>query len=230
MDQQGLLGRNIIVIGTNALFAYEAAAGLFFDRALTATRDMDLLWDVRPKLTLFVEKDTDHSGFMGILRKVDRSFEPVLPGGFKAVNKNGYIVDLVKPEPKIIMKKEQNRMGDSSDLKAAEIPNLHWLLSSPKFSQTVIGDDGYPAIMTVPDPRAFAIHKIWLNGQHSRDPLKKKRDSEQGIAVVSLVLQHLQNLKFSESVLKMFPQKVVKQALDKITNEKLPAGFDLDND
>ena len=31
LDQQNILGRNVMVIGTNAMYAYEASAGVFFD-------------------------------------------------------------------------------------------------------------------------------------------------------------------------------------------------------
>ena len=98
LDQRNLLGQNILVIGTNAMYAYEAAAGLFLDRPLTATRDIEILWDVRPKLTLFADDETDSMDLLDVLRKADKSFEPVAPGSFRAVNRDGYMVDLIKPE------------------------------------------------------------------------------------------------------------------------------------
>jgi hypothetical protein len=109
------------------------------------------------------------------------------------------MVDLVKTEPKRISKKERTRMGDDSDLSAAEIKNLQWLVSAPKFSQVVIGDDGYPAAMSYPDPRAFALHKIWLSEQPDRDPIKKKRDRDQCIAVAYRVGRYLPQHKFEAS-------------------------------
>ncbi len=33
--------------------------------------------------------------------------------------------------------------------------------------------------MVCPDPRAFALHKIWMNAQPDRNPLKKQRDHNQ---------------------------------------------------
>jgi maltoporin len=58
LDAEGLLGRHLFVVGTHALFAYEAASGVLFDAGLTATEDVDLLWDVRRKLSLaFNAKD-----------------------------------------------------------------------------------------------------------------------------------------------------------------------------
>jgi len=107
------------------------------------------------------------------LKKSDRSFDRMGRTKYRAVNKNGYMVDLIKAMPKDIRIYDKKRMGVSGDVEAAEIRNLHWLISSPKFSQVVIGEDGLPAMMTGPDPRAFALHKIWLSHQKDRDPLKK---------------------------------------------------------
>jgi hypothetical protein len=209
LDQQNLLGRNIIVIGTNSLYAYEASAGIFFDSPIMATRDMDILWDIRPKLTLVADYKIEPEGLLGILRKSDRSFEVSGSRLFQAVNRDGYMVDLIKTEPKKPMIKERRRMGGPGDLEAIEIRNLQWLLSSPKFSQIVIGDDGYPSAMTVPDPRAFALHKFWLSEQPDREPVKKKRDRDQGLAVVQLVIQYLPQYAFKKSELKMFSEEIL---------------------
>jgi hypothetical protein len=222
LDQRNLLGQNIFVIGTNAMYAYEAAAGVFLDRPLTATRDMDILWDVRPKLTLFAEDETDPIDLIDVLRKADKSFEPVAPGSFRAVNRDGYMVDLIKPESRSLVRNEPVRRGGPDDLKAAEIRSLHWLISSPKFSQVIIGDDGYPVSMVVPDPRAFSIHKVWLSEQADREPVKKKRDDDQGLAIALLVIKYMPQYKFESSTLRMFPKDVVRKLKRKIAN------FDLD--
>ena len=39
------------VVGTHALYAYETVAGVRFDANVTATRDIDLLWDVRKRMS-----------------------------------------------------------------------------------------------------------------------------------------------------------------------------------
>ena len=228
LEQQNLLGQNILVIGTNALYAYEAAAGVFLDRPLTATRDMDILWDVRPKLTLFAEDETDSIDLLDVLRKADKSFEPVAPGSFRAVNRDGYMVDLIKPESKPLTRNDPVRTGGPGDLKAAEIKSLHWLISSPKFSQVIIGDDGYPVSMVVPDPRAFAIHKVWLSEQTDREPVKKKRDEDQGLVIALLVIKYMPQYKFEPSELRMFPKDVVQKLKKKIAEFKPDVEFDFD--
>jgi hypothetical protein len=227
LEQRNLLGQNILVIGTNAMYAYEAAAGVFLDRPLTATRDMDILWDVRPKLTLFAEDETDSIDLLDVLRKADKSFEPVAPGSFRAVNRDGYMVDLIKPESKPLTRNDPVRMGGPGDLKAAEIRSLHWLISSPKFSQVIIGDDGYPVSMVVPDPRAFSIHKVWLSEQTDREPVKKKRDDDQGLAIALLVIKYMPQYKFDPSELRMFPKDVVKKVKKRIEKFKPDNEIDL---
>ncbi len=82
-------------------------------------------------------------------------------------------------------------LGGSGDLRAAEIKNLHWLISSPKVYQVVIGQDGFPAAMSVPDPRSFSLHKLWLSKQVNRKAVKKQRDHDQAIAVANLVVKYL---------------------------------------
>jgi len=226
--QQNLLGKNIVVIGTNALYAYEAAAGVFFDRPIMATKDMDILWDIRPKLTLLADDKTEPGGLLAILRKTDRSFELSSSQRFRAVNRHGYMVDLIKAEPKEMMTRELRRMGGPGDLEAIEIRNLQWLLSSPKFSQVVIGDDGYPSEMAVPDPRSFALHKFWLSGQTDREPVKKQRDRDQAMGVVRLVIQHLPQYAFTRADLEMFPKQVLKEAQEQMSEIKGFQGFEIE--
>jgi hypothetical protein len=225
LAQHQLLGRNLQIIGTNALYAYEACAGLFLDRGLLATQDMDVLWDIRPKLRLFAVDEVDNKGLINILHKADRTFELLGNKSFRAVNQAGYMVDLIKPEPKSIFEKENRRMGSTDDLTAAEIKNLQWLVSAPKFSHIVIGDDGYPATMVVPDPRAFAIHKLWLSKQNDRDPLKKKRDRAQAMAVCKLIIQYLTEFQFKPEELRMFPKSVVSEAVQAFDDLNLPPGY-----
>lgn len=89
----------------------------------------------------------------------------------------------------------------------------------------MIGDDGYPALMAVPDPRAFALHKLWLSRQADREPIKRKRDEEQALAVCTLVLHHMPHLQFAPDELRMFPKPVVDAAAAAIRGSKLPPGY-----
>lgn len=226
LEQHRLLGRNITVIGTHALYAYEASAGVFVDAPIMATRDMDLLWDVRTRLSMVTgEDDTPLKGMLDILCEADKTFELRHQQGFRAINKDGYMVDLVKPEPRPAITREQRRMGGQGDLEAAEIRNLQWLVSAQKISQGVIGDDGYPAMVVCPDPRAFALHKLWLSEQPDREPLKKTRDRLQALTVAGIVHRYLPQYKFESAELRMFPRKVFEAGSKEIEDHEPPVGI-----
>jgi hypothetical protein len=212
LELRELLGSGLSVVGTNALYAYEAAAGCQFDSSLLATADMDLLWDARTNLQLYGGGDQTTSGLIEVLRKADSSFEPVKKNSFRAANKDGYLVDLITPTPRPPWKVQPKKLVASDELVAAEIANLEWLQSSPRFAHVVIGDDGMPATMVTADPRAFAVYKLWLSGQPRREALKRGRDRLQALAVARLVAERLPYLPFATQDLKAFPQDVIDAA------------------
>jgi hypothetical protein len=183
LEREGLLGSHIIVAGTNALYAYEAAAGVVLSGEYVATTDADLLWDTRQSL-LLTATGVRKEGIMGILRRVDKSF--VADYGFNATNKDGYIVDLICPESD-----DYTTMKVGSDLEAAAMPGAEWLLACPQFEQTVIGEDGIPLRIVVPEPRTFALHKWWVSERNDRDPIKRPRDASHARVVADLVRTYL---------------------------------------
>lgn len=196
LDAQGLLG-DFLVLGTQALYAYEAEAGVQFLLELLASGDVDLLYDTRKHLTLASAK-LDREGLLGLLKKADRSFEPLLKRGFRAANGDGFMVDLiVAPRP---MHETQPITFAADDLVAAEVPGLQWLVNSPKLAAVAVDETGWPVPMRVPDPRAFALHKAWLCGQPGREPLKRQRDLAQARAVAAMVREHLPHLPFDEAL------------------------------
>ncbi|MBF0201053.1 MAG: nucleotidyltransferase domain-containing protein [Desulfamplus sp.] len=216
LDQRKLLGDHLLILGTNALYAYEAAAGVRFDSGLIATMDVDILWDVRKRLMLAIKEDGDPGDFIDVLCKADKTFRIFQKQRFCVVNKDGYMVDLLKAMPSKMTVKERDRIGGEDDLMAVEVMNLSWLLSSPKFEQVVIGNDGIPARMVVPDPRAFALHKFWVSRRDDREPAKKNRDAIQALAVAKLVIDRLPQLKFNEDQLRMFPPGLVTKFTDSL--------------
>lgn len=209
LDAHGLLGKNLIVIGTNAMYAYESAAGIMFDSAIMATSDIDLMLDARQKLKIAVKQRISEGGLMSLLKQADSSFTPVYETGFRAVNRDGYFVDIVKAEPSPPWKEEPSNLGIEDSLEAAPIKSLNWLLSSPKFSDIAIGSDGAPVPIVCPDPRAYALQKLWLSSQRDRDPLKKGRDQAQAFAVASVVADRMPHLPFLPKDLRSFPREII---------------------
>lgn len=192
LDAEGL-GKDFVVIGTNAMFAYEAAAGVAFLTELLASGDIDLLYDARKKLTL-VSRKLGGEGLNGLLRKADRSFQPLRKRHFRAVNDDGFMVDLVVPRRP--MDEATPVRFAEDDLVAAEVPGLQWLVNAPKLEAVAADEKGWPFPLRVPDPRAFALHKAWLSAQPDREPLKRPRDLDQARAVAAAVRGHMPQLPF----------------------------------
>ena len=147
---------------------------------------------------------------------------------FRSRDRYGYMVDLIKSRPKQMLRRERTQMGGPGDLKAAEIKNLHWLISSPKVYQIVIGEDGFPAAISAPDPRAFALHKLWLSKQTRRAVVKKQRDHDQAIAVANLIVKYLPQYQFKATELRMFPKAFLTEAEKNMPDVDLPSGFDVE--
>lgn len=213
LNRAGLLGRNVIVVGTHALYAYEAAAGVRFDSSVMETTDVDIFWDARSQLTLAA--DLRGAGLIGLLKQADRTFERASARSLRAVNREGFMVDLLKPLPGDVIRDDSRKtMGGEEDLFAVETRNLAWLLSAKKFRQTAIGQDGFPVPFVAPDPRLFALHKLWLGEQPDREPVKKRRDRAQGEAVLNLVLERLPQYPLEPRVLMGLPVAVRSPRMD----------------
>jgi len=211
LDEKGLMGAGIEIIGTNALYAYEGMAGVQILQESLETKDVDLLFDSRSKISLIAPETFSSDRILGLLRKIDSSFRVVEKNNFRAVNDDGFLVDLIRQMPNPPWAPEASGLGDG-DLVATDIWNMKWLLSMPKVPQTVIAKNGMPFMMTVPDPRAFALFKYWLSESDERDPKKKGRDRTQALIVRDLVNLHLPQYKFTEKQLRAFPSKVVDES------------------
>ena len=194
LDGRDLLGA-FTVLGTQAMYAYEAAGGVQFLLELLASGDVDLLYDARRKLTLVSER-LDEEGLLGLLRKADRTFEPIQKQGFRAANAGQFMVDLIIA-PRAMHENGPVTFG-ADDLVAAEVPGLQWLVNSPKLDAVAVDEDGLPVPFRVPDPRAFALHKAWLSRQDRREPLKKQRDLAQAREIAQLIREYLPHLSFDE--------------------------------
>jgi hypothetical protein len=145
-------------------------------------------------------------GLIGLLREADASFEPVRARSYRASNRDGYLVDLIQPEAKDALRGRARRsLTDySDDLRGVEILGLNWLLNSPRCDAVAIDDRGYPVRMAVIDPRAFALHKLWLSVRQDRERLKATRDIEQARVAAAIAVQYLQ-LPFDDKILGALP-------------------------
>lgn len=212
LDGFGLLGAGIRIVGTNAIYGYEATSGVRVDPGLATTEDIDLLLDARGGLTFVANDDVSESSLLKILRRVDTSFERSKQT-FRAVNRDGYLVELIKPMPSPPRKATPDKVGsDPDDLDAVPIEGLDWLQNSPAFEAIAIDEKGEPTRIVAPDPRVWAAHKLWLSRRPDREPLRRQRDAAQAEAVAALVATYLTYLPFDAEQLRMLPKEVVDQA------------------
>jgi hypothetical protein len=196
------LQEHFLVIGTNALYAYETHAGVRLSGDVAATTDVDLLWDSRKRITLLSDGDEhfNQHGLMGIVKRVDGTFELQAGSEYRAVNSSGYMVDLIKRRSKSLFddKEPQQLVKNEADFWAAKIVNMDWLLSAPRFSQVVVGVNGGMTEMLTVDPRAFVLYKIYLSRKEDRDPVKKPRDVAQARVLFNLIQDRLPHLAFEK--------------------------------
>ncbi len=189
------LGEHFRVVGTHALYAYESVAGVAFDNEAVATRDIDLLWDVRRRMAFATALSRVDSSMLGVLRKVDTTFKVRNTQKYTAVNQDGFEVDIIRR-----MKQEDDphpiRLSDDEDdFWAAQAPRAQELLDAPSFSAVIVATDGDMARMNTLDPIAFARFKRWMSELLDRDPLKRRRDALQAQLVEAVVRDYLPHLK-----------------------------------
>ncbi len=223
-----LIGNSVDVVGTNALFVYERLAGVQIASGLLATGDVDRLLDSRKSLKLLA-RDVAAKGIIGLLKTVDKSFEPIGRGGFSAANRDGYLVDLIRPAGKNPLVTEgRSQIGTAEDeLKAVEIEGLAWLVNSPKVSAILIDERGYPFELVAPDPRAFALHKAWLAKRSDRDALKRGRDAAQAKLLAGLIATRLPHLAFDDPALGAMPLALRRLATDLLPDDEAGQSHDL---
>ena len=200
IDSSGLLGSHLIILGSHAMYAYEMAAGVQLKAGLLQTEDLDTLLNTKSEIEL--AGSVRSAGLLGILQDVDATFKPQRKRSFRAVNAKGFMVDLIRAP--IDSSGGLNSIGTGIDLIAEQLRGLEWLTALPLMTQIVIADNGFPVRFVVPEPRVFALHKLWVSLQPTRDPIKRKRDLHQAEAVVQLALDYF-NLRFDDPAIKALP-------------------------
>lgn len=219
LTEGGLSGAPVMVIGTQALAAYEFAAGVFIETAKTSPG-----WSgAASRLTLAAPAAVPPAELLARLRRADRSYE-ILPGeGLAVVNKAGFQVSFVSPSTARAPHRMLGRDAPGGTV-PAEAGDLAALVNSPRFSQVVIGRRGDPVTMAVPDPRALALHKLWLSQQEDREPLAQARDRCQAVALAALIVRYLPQYYFFSTQLHLFPAEVAGLA------EGLVEGYEVAED
>jgi hypothetical protein len=177
-DRRSLLGSHLLVVGTNAMAAYAIEAAGRFD-APDETEDFDMSW-IAP-LAGSGEADANSAPIWDMLHAVDTTYTVNSERPFQARNAKAYEVEILTAPSRIGGPGRRDRPRPHS------LPEQEWLLNGTMVSQTVVARDGSPARLVVPDPRWFALQKLWMSAQDKRNPLKRPKDARQGNVLLDVV-------------------------------------------
>ena len=184
------------VVGTHALYAYEARAGVLFgETEAMATQDIDFLLDVRKRISFVTKMKHANSSMLKLLQKVDPSFRLRKDQNYTAVNSRGFEVDIIRREPKD-GDPHPMRLTDDEDDEFYVVParNAGILLDGPPFSAIIVSASGHMARMNTISPVTFIQFKRWMAEQEDRDTMKRSRDLLQADLVEELVNEYLPQL------------------------------------
>ena len=188
------LSEHFRVVGTHALYAYEAAAGVRLDAQTLATRDIDLLWDTRKRIIFSTQLARVSSSMLGVLKKVDATFRMRKRQKYTAVNKDGFEVDIIRREQAGDDPHPIRLSDEDDDFWVAQARRANVLLDSPGFSAVIVASNGSMARMNTVHPATFVAFKRWMSTQTEREAMKRRRDALQADAVQELLEKYLPQL------------------------------------
>lgn len=173
-DLRGMLGAQLLLIGTNAVMAYALEAGGLIRGLSAETRDFDMAWSAQEPMEAM-------RPVLDMLKAVDSTYTPNAERAFQARNSKAYEFELLAAPSTI------GTMSKRDAPRPIPLPEQEWLLLGRPVTAVVAARDGTPARMVVPDPRWFSLHKLWLSRQTKRDPLKRTKDAQQGEVILRAV-------------------------------------------
>lgn len=172
-DRQRLLGDYLLVVGTNAMPAYNVEAGGFIQDAPDETQDFDLAWAAA--------EQPDEQVIWKMLKAVDETFTVNMERPFQARNAKAYEVEVLAAPSRMATLAKRDRP------RPVPLHEQEWLLKGRPVDRVVVCRDGSPARIVAPDPRWFALQKLWMSGQAKRNPLKRGKDQRQAVALLNTI-------------------------------------------
>lgn len=195
LDQSDFVGKSVMVIGTYALKAYEVASASDFSTGMDATDDLDFT------LCLGAENiDPDvPRRLLLTLRQADKSFIVTTNSAGTLVNKDGYKIDLLTNHA------AASHYSSSLPWKPIALEGQEWLLLGTPVDTVAIDLTGWPVRIVAPDPRYFALHKLWLSKRPGRPAAKRAKDGRQGNALLGAIQLHMSQYPFDAAFVAGLP-------------------------
>ncbi len=194
-DRRSLLGSHLLVVGTNAMAAYALEAAGTFRDVPDETEDFDLAWTA--------DEPEDGTQLWDMLKAVDPTFTINTEREFQARNAKAYEVELLVAPSRV------ETLAGKDRPRPVPLPEQEWLLPGRRVDQVVPCRDGSPARIVAPDPRWFALHKLWLGAQAKRNPLKRRKDTVQGAALLDAVAEAMPHYSLGREFVESLPDELV---------------------
>ena len=180
------------VVGTHALYAYEAAASVRIQQGALATMDVDFLWDARKRMQFLTTMARTQTSMLAVLQRADKTFQRKESQLETAINDKGFEVDFLRRQPIQQNPHPFRFTDDEEDLWPVQAERAGVLTDSPRFEQVVVSVTGKMAMMRTIAPESFVQFKLWMAEQAKhRDPAKRRRDVLQARIVQELLSEAL---------------------------------------
>jgi hypothetical protein len=210
------LDDKMVLIGTNALYAYEAHCALFVEDEQLATDDIDLLAKENKELSMVFKEVLPQGKLTSLIKLIDKSFEQDPKAPYRFRNKKGVLLEIISP----ITGEKINKKSGFMDILDLEMNGMQWLKNSRIFRSLVIGENGKCAMLSTIHPLEYAVYKSWLSLQADRNIHKRNRDNEQSQLVTQLIEKYMINIDIedelntmkhlNQSVVEMYRKRVEK--------------------
>jgi hypothetical protein len=185
---QAQLDMHFTVVGTHALYAYEAAAGVRIVPGALATQDVDLLWDARKRVRFMSDMTRLDTSMLRVLQRVDASFLRKDGQLETAINSRGFEVDFLRRQPTGDDPHPFRFSDDEGDLWPVQAQRAALLTSAAPFVHAVVSATGRMATMRTVSPQAFVEFKQWMAASAVHRPeIKRRRDVRQAQIVQALM-------------------------------------------
>ncbi|MBE0497410.1 MAG: hypothetical protein IBX45_13405 [Campylobacterales bacterium] len=206
------LNDKLVVIGTNALYAYEMEYGIIIEQQHLATTDIDILNKRNVKLPLAVFTQGSPLSVVDMLKSIDSSFQENPKAPYQYVNKNHLIVELINPLTGEIMLNESRADPFFDIVQKLDMNKIEWLNNSRLSKNAVIvAENGKMAKMTTIHAIDFMVYKLWLSKQPDRAPFKAERDATQA-KIVTQILKENSHYNLDEELEKL--QHIKKEVVE----------------
>ena len=158
------------------------------------TEDFDLAWAA--------SEEPEGAPCWDALKAVDPTFAINSEREFQSRNKDSYEVEL------LVAPSRAKTLGKKEKPRPIPLPEQEWLLLGKPVDQIAVCRDATAARVVAPDPRWFALHKLWLGNKPERIAMKKRKDIQQGNAVLDAVAQLMPHYPLDEAFVSEIPDEL----------------------